>query len=460
MLQGPSAEKISAPPSLEISLRECHDPLMTGRVALLITGSELLDGRGQDSCAQYIGELLTQNGLVLSQALLCGDNLEQLLASLHYLLIEADTVIMTGGLGPTSDDLTRDVVARFLGRKLVSDKKVEKALERFFAERQRPFLDINRRQALFPENALILKNAIGTAPGFVCTKETPEGTAQRIIAIPGVPAEVRRMFPEEVLPLLLQDHISHRIPPVTFRIFALPESAVGQRIEEAQIDPRVTISYRAKFPEVIVGLSVPTLSGTIAQEVLSQASEQCRATIGEEFIFSEDSNAGLIDVVHKLLLERGDTVAVGESCTGGLLAEHFTRLPGASGYFLGGAVTYANEAKIKQLGVGEATIKKHGAVSSEVACEMALGARKAFGSSIGLALTGVAGPDGGTRAKPVGSFYLGYASPQGEVQAFRCFYRSDRARIRTFATCTALDLVRRSFAGFPLVPSITTGSRE
>lgn len=433
---------------------------MPNRISLLITGSELLDGRGQDSCAQYIGELLTQHGLTLSQALLCGDDLEQLLASLHYLFIDASTVIMTGGLGPTSDDLTRDVVARFLGKKLVPDQPTEKALERFFAERQRPFLEINRRQALFPEDALILTNAIGTAPGFLCTKETPEGTTQRIVAIPGVPAEVRRMFPEEVLPLLLQDHTSDRLPPITLRIFALPESAVGQRIEEAQLDPRVIVSYRAKFPEVIVGLSVPTLSGTIAQEVLSQAAEQCRAAIGEEFIFSEDPNVGLIDVVHKLLLETGGSVAAGESCTGGLLAEYFTRLPGASRYFLGSAVTYANAAKVKQLGVGEATIKQHGAVSAEVAIEMARGARAAFGSSIGLALTGVAGPEGGTKAKPVGLFYLGYAPPLGEAQAFQCFYRSDRARIRTFAACTALDLIRRSFAGFPLVPSITTGRRE
>jgi len=418
-------------------------------ISLLATGNELLDGRVRDIAAQLLGALLEERGLKLTRTLSCGDNYEIILQSLEYLTDRSDIIIMTGGLGPTDDDLTREAVARFLGLPLVKNEEAEQKLLQLFERRKRPFLESNRRQAFFPEGASVVANDWGTAPGFSIRFERSEGE-RTIVALPGVPHELEGMLRTYVIPELAA-RLTQYTPaaPKTLKFFGLPEALIGERVSALTLDTQITVGYRAHFPEVHVKLSTPTLPSDVGEPLLQVAAAACLHAIGEEFCFGAGGSQSITERVASLLVKGKQTISVAESCTGGLIATELTTLPGSSQFFRGGVVSYSNESKIELLGLREDSLRQFGAVSSIVAEEMALGALRNFQSDLALSVTGIAGPDGGSEAKPVGTFFVGFAKQGHGPQSFHCFLRSDRERIRQFAKTTALDVIRRACLGLP-----------
>ena len=407
------------------------------KVSLLAIGSELLDGRVHDTNCQFASDYLTRSGIQIDQFLFCDDEEGEIVEALHFLSRRATCVITSGGLGPTTDDLTREAVALFAGLPLYKDSRSVERLHQLFAEKKRVFDPSNEKQALFPEGATIIPNSSGTAEGF-----TIETKGIFIASLPGVPSEFRGMFLETVLP-----EVKRRSPDAVpvhrsgFRIFGLPESTCGNRIRTALGTVwQYPVSYRASFPEIHVILKAPSL---IEAE---EASRIAISAVGEEFVFTRNPDESLPEALHKLLLSAGETISVAESCTGGMLGMHLTSQSGSSSYFLGGALTYSNALKESLLGVNSSTLEIHGAVSGETACEMAEGIRRNTGASIGLSITGIAGPDGGSETKPVGTFFIGFSTRQ-ETTSYRFFLLSHRHNVRKFASFCALDLLRRHLQG-------------
>lgn len=408
-------------------------------LAVLITGAEVLDGRVLDTNSQYIAQQLSLYDLQPSVMLKVGDDIDDICRALEFL--DAEMIIVSGGLGPTTDDLTRDAIARFAGVELVRHEESAQRLEEYARSRKRTLSVNNMRQAFVPAGSEVLANTRGTAPGFLVRRNDVRGE-QLIFALPGVPAELRAMLATYVLPQVTARLGATALFRHSFRIFGLPEAEVGLRIERIGLPPQILVSYRAAMPEIHVVLkSAITLDEAHIEAV--------RRAIGLDNIVSEDIERGLEQVVHELALRQKVTVAVAESCTGGLLGSFLSSQPGSSAYLQGGVISYSNEVKQKLLRVERASLEAHGAVSEQVAIEMATGARICTGAQIGLSITGVAGPDGGSEAKPVGTFYIGIATPQG-TQAFRFFFPSFRARVRTFAAYSALDVLRRALLGLPL----------
>ncbi len=409
-------------------------------VSLLITGGEVLDGRILDSNSRHIGDVLSKEGMVLGRIVKCGDDITAIVDSTSYLLGCSDILIVSGGLGPTTDDVTRDGIAQFLGKPLVADPVAREHITQFFAKRKRAWNPINERQTLFPEGSTRLPNPVGTALGFYSVHG-----AKHIFSVPGVPSELYTMIAEQVIPRIRtiagvkQTSVSRIL-----KTFGLPESEVGGRIESLALDRAIVVGYRAAFPEVHVVLRADTGETGSGDALISEAARRVIDVLGAAAVFSSGVLAApsLEDVVHDLLLKRSESVGVAESCTGGLLGAALTRTPGSSAYFLGGVISYSNDAKVKHLRVPPELIATHGPVSSEVAVAMAQGARHEFNSTYGISVTGVAGPDGGTDQNPVGTFYIGLATPQG-VAAYHSFYPTSRERLRVYAVHRALDLLRR-----------------
>jgi nicotinamide-nucleotide amidase len=359
-------------------------------------------------------------------------------------------------MGPTSDDLTREVVAELAGVGLELREDALKNLMALYASRGRAYDRANDKQAMFPVGSKMVPNPVGTAPGFLI--ELSSGPLRKpLVALPGVPGELRAMLDESVLALLGARLLSPsardadgkpRVKSVRqLRVFGLPESVIGAKIKESRPASDIVISYRAAFPEVHVVLKAPELG--FDESILEGSARRALEALGSEYVFSHSLDCSLDQVVHELLAKESATISVAESCTGGMLGEFLTAMPGSSKTFLGGAVTYSNEAKMALLGVSLQSLKEHGAVSFQVAAELAKGARKAFGSTYAVSTTGIAGPGGGSEEKPVGTFFVGIASPSG-VFSYKCFFSSSRQRIRKYATYTAADICRRSLLSLPV----------
>ena len=403
-------------------------------VAILAIGSEILDGRVQDTNSQFIASELSKLGIKLKRVMTCDDVLEEIVSSISFLAAESPYLILSGGLGPTTDDLTREAVAHWSNQPLIQLESSVTRLQELYAKRQRTLDPSNLKQALFPQTAAIIPNDIGTAEGF-----SVQAHHTQIFAVPGVPKELKPMFQQTILPVIQEQCQATPIARRSFRIFGLPESQVGSIIKGLNLSPDLFVSYRASFPEIHIVIKGKNPSAVDAAITLA------KDAVGREYVFIEDTELGLPDAVGELLLRQPRTIAVAESCTGGMLGSLLTRLPGSSKFFLGGFITYANERKCSDLGVALETIKAYGAVSEQCAQEMAAGARAKTGADIALAITGIAGPDGGTPEKPVGTFYLGIAT-RDQCIAEKCFFLSDRAAIRTFAAYRALDAIRRIVA--------------
>jgi nicotinamide-nucleotide amidase len=403
-------------------------------IEIINTGSELMLGFVLNTHQQWLCRQLADRGYIVSRQVAIADTADAIKQAVSEALPRANLVITTGGLGPTSDDITRDMIAALLGRKLIEDPAIVAVIEQFFAVRNRPMPAKTRIQAMVPDGAIVLANANGTAPGLAM--QTPNGW---LIMLPGPPRELRPMFTNQVLPLL--DKVFPK--PPTFTCKVLKTTGVGESVVEEKVEPLLSnlfkagleIGYCARVGEVDVRL---VSRGDPA--LVEEAENIIRHKMGS-FVFGLEGES-LERVIVRELTERKQTLALAESCTGGFIANRITNVPGASAVFVAGLVTYANEAKEKFLGVKNETLASHGAVSEPVAREMAEGARQHTGADFAISVTGIAGPGGGTPEKPVGTVFIGLARNGSTiVKQFRNNY--DRETFKFTTSQQALDLLRR-----------------
>ena len=410
---------------------------------ILATGDEIRTGALVDSNSALIAEQVEQNGIEVTRHLAVGDDLAMLVAVLKEIGGRADAAVVTGGLGPTQDDLSAEAAAQAAGVSLVPDARALEEIEAFFRKRGRPMSESNRKQAFFPQGARCLYNALGTAPGFQmrigrCT----------FFFLPGVPHEMRAMLHEQVLPAL--NALQGAAP--LFRLtrvvstFGLPESIVGERVAAiASVFPDIKLGLRAKFPEIQVKLYLNSSDSAQGEATLAEAVQWARERLTPN-VFSVNERSMAAEV-GELLRQRGATLAVAESCTGGLIANWLTNTPGASDYFLFAGVVYANDSKVKVLGVSAETLAQKGAVDEETARQMAEGVRRAGGATYGLATTGIAGPGGGSVEKPVGTICSALAGPEETISRRLALSFGQRQMNKQMFAMLALDLLRRYLTG-------------
>jgi len=408
---------------------------------IIAVGSELLTPHRRDTNSLYLTEKLNDLGVELRFKCIVGDDAEGLTAAAKLAMRRSDIIIFTGGLGPTEDDLTREAVADALGLKLQRDPELIAKLEERFAKRGIKMSANNAKQADILTGATVLPNPLGTAPGqWIAGKY--DGKERMLILLPGPPHELKALFETACIPLLRSrvplQHIATRI----LKMAMMPESQVDARVApiyKTYTDVETTIL--AGGGEIQLHLRCRKDSEAEADARVEELAEKIEDELGDA-IFSRKGET-IEQIVSYLLQMRSMTLAVAESCTGGLLAERVTSLSGSSRYFLGGAVVYSNELKTQFANVPKALIDQHGAVSREVAASMAEGIRKRCLASYGVGITGVAGPSGGTEQKPVGLVYIALAGEEG-TQVVERNFPGDRKRIRQFATQQALEMIRRA----------------
>lgn len=414
-------------------------------IELINTGSELLLGRVLNTHQQWICRQLADVGREVTRQWCVADDAREIQNAVRESLSRSDLVITTGGLGPTSDDITRDLIAQLLGRELVLDPQVIEQIEGYFRRRNRPYPERVKLQAMVPLGARVLPNQFGTAPGLALeVNPNPfraNGQKSWLILLPGPPRELRPMFVESVLPL-----VAGEFPPAapfvcrTLKTTGIGESLVEEKVAEPLREltaAGLQLGYCARPNSVDVRL---VGRGPEAQTLVERGEAIVRRLLGPAIWGSDDESIEMIVV--KRLSARSKTLALAESCTGGDIAHHITDVPGASKVLLAGLVTYSNQAKQDLLGVSASALEKHGAVSGEVAREMADGARRTCGSDYAIAVTGIAGPDGGSAEKPVGLVYIAVASPEKTV-AERFHNPFDRATFKEVTVVQALNLLLR-----------------
>ena len=402
-------------------------------IAVLITGDELLSGEISDSNTKTIAGILATHGYRLRCSLAVSDQEKEIVAALQYLIGHVSFIIVTGGLGSTGDDRTARAAARTLGQPLVVNDEAMEMVHKWFARHHRQMEPSNERQALLPQLAQPLPNPIGTAPGFRLQQDGCE-----LFFLPGVPTEMEAMFQQSVLPILQQ-----KIPganPVlqrTFKIFGLSEPKIDRMIPYRQLPDGVDVAFALDYPLVLVKLKA---TGGDAEWFLDQAEAMVLRDLGDSVMARDgetpEGNVG------KLLTASGLSLSLAESCTGGLLAAMLTRQPGASAFLERAGVTYADSAKMDWLKVQPRLLQQFGAVSEECARAMASGLRQVTGTDLSLAITGIAGPDGGTEEKPVGTVFIALASATG-VHVKRYSFSGNRTQIQQMSATMALEWLRR-----------------
>lgn len=413
---------------------------MTSRldVEVLTIGDELNRGEIVDTNSTWLAERLTEVGAHVRWRTSVNDEPRDLAAALRAAAGRAQVVVCSGGLGPTDDDRTVDVGAALAGVEPVIDPEHEARMRTRFAARNFRLTPNNLRQVRVPAGAEVLANRKGLAPGFRLELE-----GCQLFFMPGVPREMKPMFDEEVTPRL-RPLLGKRPQALrrTFRIAGLGESHVDHALA-GLLDgvPDATLHYRIAFPEILVTIVLWRASAEEAAAVLTRLGAELGQRLTSHHYGTDDET--LPQVVGRLLLDRRATLAVAESCTGGLLGELLTRTPGASAYFRGGVIAYANEAKVALLGVRPETLDSHGAVSQATVLEMAEGARRAFDASFGAAVSGIAGPDGGTADKPVGTVELAVVGPGGIAEGRQVYWPGEREQVRLVAAFAALQLLHR-----------------
>ena len=405
------------------------------RVGIISIGNELLNGRTVNSNASYIGGRLYNIGIVVEQVVTVRDDEDAIRRALQDALGRMEAVIVTGGLGPTHDDITKKVLADFFHSRLIFDEAVLQKVQERFRRRGMIMPETNRNQALFPEKAKKIDNPVGTAPGMHFEHE-----GKHIFVLPGVPKEMQEMIDSYVAPFLQK--IAH-MEPITvhfYRTTGVAESKLYQLCKE----------LFDRYPEYEIAF-LPKIAGVdirIAEKPGGDSYEEFEKILYEKigkYVFTKGDEE-LEAVVGRLLREQGLTISVAESCTGGLIQDRLTNVPGSSDYFLGGMVTYSNESKIKHLGVTKQSLEKYGAVSEAVAREMAAGVRKAMTTDIAISTTGIAGPSGATPEKPVGLIYIGIATTE-KVTVRRFVLGVERLINKQQGAVAALELLRRELLG-------------
>ena len=407
-------------------------------VELISVGTELLLGNIVNTNARYLSEKCAMLGLSVYYQTTVGDNRERMASVIKTALDRADMIILNGGLGPTEDDITKEVCAEVMGSRLVEDPTVKAHLEEWYKLRMKSELpESNWGQALVPEGAVIFENHNGTAPGLAVEKD-----GKIAILLPGPPGEMYPMFEEQVCPYI-QGKQSGIIRSQMIKICGFGESKVEEMLLDlidSQTNP--TIATYAKTKEVHIRVTARAETDEEAKKILKPVVKEIKKRFGNA-VYTTDENETREDVVVRLLTKYDLTVTTAESCTGGLLAGRLVNVPGASEVFRQGFITYSNKAKRKQLDVSKTTLRKYGAVSEQTAKEMATGGVFATDADICIAVTGVAGPDGGTPEKPVGLVYIAcYMKDSVQVEEYH--FNGNREKVREQTVVQALDLLRRS----------------
>lgn len=413
--------------------------------AILAVGSELLTPFRTDTNSLYLTEQLNTLGIDVKLKMVVGDELERIVACIRVATQSADIVIATGGLGPTEDDLTREAFAAVLGRKLIRSEELLEGLRQRFAKYGFRMTPNNERQADVIEGAEILPNTRGSAPGLFIE----DGTTVMIL-LPGPPGEMMTMFEREAMPRLRQRYQGFFMARRRLRVSGLTESAMDNMIApiyRSYTNPTTTILSGLTGLEVHLTATGSTMEE--AESLINEVSAKLEERLGENVVSRHGES--LEQVIGRLCVAHGYTLALAESCTGGLIAKRLTDVPGSSAYFIGGVVAYANQTKIDWLGVPASMIETHGAVSAQVAQAMAQGIQHKTGATIGLAVTGIAGPEGGTAEKPVGLVYIGLAL-RDHVEHKELRIPGDRERVRELTTTFALDWLRRKLIGLSTQP--------
>lgn len=404
------------------------------RAEIITVGTEILLGDIANTNSQYIAKELAAIGLDVFYQGTVGDNENRLLQVFDESLKRSDIVITTGGLGPTGDDITKEVAAKYFGQELELHKESWEKIDNYFKKLNIIATENNRKQAYFPKESIILPNNNGTAPGCILKKDN-----KTIIVLPGPPREMTLMFEDYVKPYLLS-LTNTTLVSKTLRMFGIGESSLENEIIDIineQSNP--TVAPYAKEMEVTLRITAKANSIEDAEKLIKPVVEKIKSRVGQ-FVYGEDETS-LEETVAKLLVKKDLTIAVAESCTGGMVSSALIDYPGISSVFMEGCVTYSNDAKMKRLGVKAETLEKFGAVSEQTAREMAQGIAKGFNTNIGLATTGIAGPGGGTDEKPVGLVYMGiYINGNTIVKKYN--FNGSRSRIRQRATRTILNDLR------------------
>jgi nicotinamide-nucleotide amidase len=407
---------------------------------IIAVGSELLSESRLDTNSLYLTAELNNLGVEVVTKCVIGDDRDRLADAVARAMGRCGIVILSGGLGPTEDDLTREAVAQALGRQLVFHGDIAEAIEQRFAAMNRKMSEINKRQAFVIAGAEVLPNDRGTAPG-----QWVSANGAVAMLLPGPPHELKAMFEQQCLPRLTRLAPKQAIRTAFFRVTGMPESDLDALISPVYKNhPSVATTILAANGDLQVHLRARCDTPAQADALLAEVAGPIEGLLGDR-LYSRTGDP-LEVVVGGLLRERHATVAVAESCTGGMLGARLTSTPGSSQYFVGGFITYSDELKRQLLGVSAETLERFGAVSAKTAEAMAAGAREHAGSTYAVSITGIAGPDGGSEEKPIGLVYLGIAGPEGTAVTQRRFV-GDRERIRVFTTQAALDLLRRRLQG-------------
>lgn len=406
------------------------------RAEIISVGTEILLGDIVNTNTQFLAKELASIGIEVYRQEVVGDNQDRLLGILEEALSRSDMVITTGGLGPTNDDLTKETACKFFNMDLELHQESLKALEEYFSRMGRKITESNYKQVYFPKEAIVLPNLNGTAPGAILEKNN-----KYIVILPGPPREMKPMYLNHVKPYLIKkgDGI---IESKVVRVLGIGESMAAEKLKKFiknGVNP--TVAPYAKEEDVIFRITAKAESQKDALKLIEPIKNQIEEILGQD-VYGEGEETTIEMVVGELLIKNNLKISIAESCTGGMIASRLVSVSGISDVFLEGAVTYANEAKVRTLNVKEETLKKYGAVSEETAREMAEGMAKRTGSDIAVVTTGIAGPGGGTEEKPVGLVYIGLYY-KGEVYVYKNVFNGNRQKVRTKATVTALDMVRR-----------------
>lgn len=412
------------------------------KATVITIGDEILIGQIVDTNTVSIARQLNNIGIRIAEKLSIGDDKQAIVEALERAVRNSNVVIITGGLGPTKDDITKHTLAQYFGSKLVYNEVEGEHVRGLLARRGIPFTELNRGQAMLPECCTVLHNAHGTAPGMWF--DTPEGGV--VVSLPGVPFEMEHLMQDLVIPMLKERFELQSIVHRTLITRGIPESILAERISEWEdaLPEYLHLAYLPSPNIVRLRLSAYGVDGGVAEGEISRQFELLRSIIGDNIVGFE--GATIEQLVHEIMTANSLKLAVAESCTGGTIASKFTAMPGASSYFMAGVVSYSNEAKRDILGVSMDDIITYGAVSEQVACQMAEGVRRVAGADYAIATTGIAGPGGGSEAKPVGTVWIAVATPSKTFALMRNS-GTDRGQIISRASAYAIEMLYQELKG-------------
>jgi len=411
---------------------------------LISIGDELLIGQTINSNVAFLGAQLSEHNISIIKSSVIGDDIKMIINEINLALSQSELVICTGGLGPTIDDLTRTAVVQFFNTELILSEQTLEDIKAFLERRGRELTEVQKDQAMVPKNAYIIKNEKGIAPGYWV-----EENKKILVVLPGVPYEMKAMISNYVLPKLIDeiDKPSEYIKKITLQTTGLPESILSDKLGDlTELLGEAKLAFLPNQYGVRLRITIKANEEKVAQNILSEIEQKIRGKIGR-YIYGRGDDT-LEEVVGRLLKERGLRIATAESCTGGGLGNRLTNISGSSNYYERGVITYSNAAKVELLKVDEDIIAQKGAVSAEVAMQMAEGIKSISGCDIGISSTGIMGPSGGVTDKPVGTVYIGFCDDK-LCTAKRFQFGEERILNKNRATQAALEMIRRSLLGIP-----------